>query len=226
MGWRISDGMAIDLAAMNVVTVDPIRRIARIDAGLSSGAVIGKASRCGTWRVPPFRRQTLVVTVIEMRHALLCVWLLSNLEDTGTPANLSGAAVFKPYLEQMLRLSPTFRSQCQRLRARPSVRVKLRLEDLQRRPSFRARTVVERDHGVVVAADIFLYPSADATELIAHEIEHVLEQLDGVDLEAQAGSGYVWKRDDGAFETRRATEAGLRVRREVTEGSKAKKNSR
>ena len=88
-------------------------------------------------------------------------------------------------------------------------------EEPQRRPSFRARTVLARDKGVIVAAHIFLYPSPDAVELIAHEIEHVLEQLDGVDLEAHVGSGNVWKREDGAFETRRATEAGRRVAREV-----------
>jgi hypothetical protein len=149
-----------------------------------------------------------------------------NLEDGELPANLSAATVFKPYLERMIRLSPTFRRQCQRLGAAPSVRVQLRLEDSQRRPSFRARTVLARDQGVVVAAQIFLYPSPDAIELIAHEIEHVLEQLDGVDLEAQVGSGNVWKREDGAFETRRATEAGRRVPREVREQAKANKNSR
>jgi len=150
----------------------------------------------------------------------------SNLEGMGLPPNLSAASVFQPDLERMVRMSPTFRSQCQRLAAAPSVKVQLRLEDPQRRPSFRARTVVERDQGIVVAAHIFLYPSADAVELIAHEIEHVLEQLDGVDLEAQVGSGNVWKREDGAFETRRATEAGLRVPREMRERSKASTNSR
>jgi hypothetical protein len=77
-----------------------------------------------------------------------------------------------------------------------------------------------------VAAQIFLYPSPDAVELIAHEIEHVLEQLDGVDLKAQVGSGNVWKREDGGFETRRATEAGRRVPREMRERSKAKTNAR
>lgn len=150
----------------------------------------------------------------------------SNLEDAGLPPNLSAAAVFKPYLERMVLMSPTFRGQCKRLGAAPSVRVQLRLEDPQRRPSFRARTVLARDKGVVVSAHIFLYPSPDAVELIAHEIEHVLEQLDGVDLEAHVGSRNVWKREDGAFETRRATEAGLRVPREVREQSKSNKNSR
>lgn len=150
----------------------------------------------------------------------------SSLEDAGLPPNLSAAAVFKPYLDLMVRTSPTFRSQCKRLGAAPSVRVQLRLEDPQRRPSFRARTVLSREKGVVVAAYIFLYPSPDAVELIAHEIEHVLEPLDGVDLEAHVGSGNVWKREDGAFETRRATEAGVRVAREVSERSNASENSR
>ena len=59
----------------------------------------------------------------------------------------------------------------------------------------------------------------DAAELIAHELEHILEQLDGVDLQAQAGNGVVWKAGDGAFETRRAIEAGRRVAREITTGS-------
>ena len=150
----------------------------------------------------------------------------SNLEGAGLPPNLSAAAVFKPYLDRMVQTSPTFRSQCRRLGAAPSVRVQLRLEDPQRRPSFRARTVLARDKGVVVAAHIFLYPSPDAVELIAHEIEHVLEPLDGADLKAHVGSGNVWKREDGAFETRRATEAGLRVAREVRERSNADENSR
>jgi hypothetical protein len=142
-----------------------------------------------------------------------------RLEEAGFPPNLSTAAVFKPHLDRMLLTSPTFRSQCKRLGAAP-VRVHLWLEDSQRRPSFSARTVFERHKGVVVAANVFLFPSLNAVELIAHEIEHVLEQLDGVDLETQVGSGNVWKRGDGAFETRRAMEAGLRVAREVKERSK------
>jgi hypothetical protein len=150
----------------------------------------------------------------------------SDLEDAGLPPNLSAAAVFKPYLERMVQMSPTFRRQCKRLRAAPSVRVQLQLEDPLRRPSFKARTILERDQGVMVAAHIFLYPSPDAVELIAHEIEHVVEQLDGVDLEAQVSSGNVWKRDDGAFETRRATEAGLRVPREVSEQWTAHRKAR
>jgi hypothetical protein len=74
----------------------------------------------------------------------------SNLEDAGLPPNLSAAAVFRPYLERMVRMSPTFRSQCQRLAAAPFLRVQLWLEDPQRRPSFRARTVFELDRSPLI----------------------------------------------------------------------------
>ena len=149
----------------------------------------------------------------------------ANFEEAALPSNLSTAPVFEPYLDRMLLMSPTFRSQCKRLGAAP-VKVHVWLEDPQRRPSFSARTVFERRKGVVVAANVFLFPSLNAVELIAHEIEHVLEQLDGVDLETQVGSGSVWKRGDGAFETRRAMEAGLRVAREVKERSTEHQRSR
>ncbi len=147
-----------------------------------------------------------------------------QVEEAGVPPNLSAAPVFKPYFDRML-LSPTFRSQCKKLGAAP-VKVHVWLEDPQRRPSFNARTVFERHKGIVVAANVFLSPSPDAVEFIAHEIEHVLEQLDGVDLETQAGSGNAWKRGDGAFETRRAVETGVRVAREVKERSQGHQRSR
>jgi FAD/FMN-containing dehydrogenase len=47
MGWGTSDGLLIDLAGINSVTVDPARRIARIDAGASSGEVMRQAGRHG-----------------------------------------------------------------------------------------------------------------------------------------------------------------------------------
>jgi hypothetical protein len=142
------------------------------------------------------------------------------------PSNLAAASVFQSSLDRMWRSSPTFNGQCRRLVAAPRLTVVLRLEERQRRPSFYARTVFERQDGALVAAHVFLSPTPNVVELIAHEVEHVLEQLDGVDLEAQAGSGHVWKREDGAFETRRATEVGRRVAREVELGSGAPERPR
>jgi hypothetical protein len=56
-------------------------------------------------------------------------------------------------------------------------------------------------------------------ELIAHELEHVIEQLDGVDLAAKADtdSSSVKRGDtpEPAYETVRATRMGLAVAAEV-----------
>jgi hypothetical protein len=106
------------------------------------------------------------------------------------------------------------------------LRVVLRLEDPQRRPSFCARTVLARHNGVLIEADVFLLRSADTIELIAHEVEHILEQLDDVNLETQVGAGQAWKRADGAFETQRAIDAGRRVAREVTLRQDARERAR
>jgi Tol biopolymer transport system component len=136
------------------------------------------------------------------------------------PANLEVARVLRPFLDKMWQASPTFQGQWRRLAAGTGVRVSVLVEDLPRpASSSRARTVLKHQDGSLVSADVYLKPSLDAAELIAHEMEHILEQLDGVDLQAQAGNGVVWKSGDGAFETRRATEAGRRVAREITSGS-------
>jgi hypothetical protein len=142
------------------------------------------------------------------------------------PPNLTAAPVFQPFLDSMWRSSPTFRRQCSRLVAAQDLRIVLHLEELQRRPSFDARTVFVRQAGVLVAARVFLSVSPAAAELIAHELEHVLEQLDGVDLAAHVGSGNVWKREDDTFETRRATDMGRRVAREMRLAAGASERAR
>jgi FAD/FMN-containing dehydrogenase len=47
MGWGISNGLVIDLTGMNRVAIDPARKTARIDAGVSSGDVMRQAGRHG-----------------------------------------------------------------------------------------------------------------------------------------------------------------------------------
>lgn len=136
------------------------------------------------------------------------------------PSNLEAASVFRPFLDKMWQASPAFRGQWRRLAAGTGARLSVLVEDLPRPgPSYKARTLLRHQDGSLVSAQVYLKPSLDAPELIAHELEHILEQLDGVDLHAQAGNGVVWKAGDGAFETRRAIEAGRRVAREITTGS-------
>jgi hypothetical protein len=57
----------------------------------------------------------------------------------------------------------------------------------------------------------------DFAELLAHEFEHVIEQLEGVDLRQRATEPHsgVRKVDGGAFETDRANKAGRAAALEV-----------
>jgi hypothetical protein len=60
-------------------------------------------------------------------------------------------------------------------------------------------------------------------ELIGHEFEHVLEQIEEVNLAALAAekSGQAQRHDDGAFETARALDAGRRVKAEYRRAKSA-----
>jgi len=58
--------------------------------------------------------------------------------------------------------------------------------------------------------------SVSYAEILGHEFEHVLEQIEGLDLSALASTGRsgVYRHPDGSYETTRAREAGLVVARE------------
>jgi hypothetical protein len=83
----------------------------------------------------------------------------------------------------------------------------------------RATTDVVRDASGKLWADIAIVQLNNDGELIAHELEHIIEQLDDVDLAAkvsQPNSGVRATGDNGnLFETTRAMRVGLQVAREV-----------
>ena len=53
-------------------------------------------------------------------------------------------------------------------------------------------------------------PTAQLVEILAHEFEHVIEQLDGVELRADPSHG-VYQLANGSFETARAVHIGRQV---------------
>jgi Tol biopolymer transport system component len=162
------------------------------------------------------------VRAVRAIPAMICLIVMngviraSDQPGKSLPPNLMSVAILHPALEKMRQSSPIFRRQCRRLAGASHLRVNLVLEELSRRPSHRARAAMEYRSGLLVSVTIHLTSFDEPVELIAHEIEHVIEQLDGVDLEAHARTGTVWKSEDGAFETRRAIEVGRRVLREVS----------
>jgi hypothetical protein len=75
-------------------------------------------------------------------------------------------------------------------------------------------------NGHVSRAAIVLRSPRDSIELIAHEIEHVIERIEGVRLHEQGCAGTSGRAD--AYESCRALEdAGRRVAREVQESKAA-----
>jgi hypothetical protein len=134
------------------------------------------------------------------------------------PPNLRIPPAYQPYVESMVRWSPTFRRQCLRLANAPWLTIVLR--SLPTRPSalVRARTQFSTDGRRHVTATMTIGAADDQVELIAHEIEHVIEQLDGVDLRARASlpaTGVTSWDHDMEFETIRAIRAGRAVAEEV-----------
>jgi hypothetical protein len=121
----------------------------------------------------------------------------------------------EPMIRWALEHSPTFRQQCRALAASPRLRARVGVSYPPALGRLRAHTSITETQSGVLTAKIEILSVLDLTELIAHEFEHVLEQLDGVDLHALAHSGDARRLADGAFETDRAITAGQQVAGEL-----------
>jgi hypothetical protein len=132
--------------------------------------------------------------------------------------------VVKPTLlgvvEEGWQRSATFRQQCLELADASSVVV---LEWRQTRDSqSRASARMGTNSAGVVVGRVYIPPVGHAVELVAHELEHVLERTRGQDLATESrrhGSG-VWHAFDG-FESQRAIDIGRQVAREVDQSRRA-----
>jgi hypothetical protein len=137
------------------------------------------------------------------------------------PSNLIVSPHYRPLIEDMLRESPTFRRQCVRIAAEPRLTVELRIGLSPSRAAIRAQTEISRRPWGRIVAAIEIFRTNDNVELIGHEIEHVIEQLDEVDLEARAklrDTGVHWLSSGShVFETKRAVRVGLNVAGEIRE---------
>jgi hypothetical protein len=81
---------------------------------------------------------------------------------------------------------------------------------------FRSRNHAESALIGAVVAFVSIGASPDPAEWLAHEIEHVIEQLEGVKLHALAAMNQnVWRTSRDTFETDRAIRAGRAVLDEV-----------
>jgi hypothetical protein len=121
----------------------------------------------------------------------------------------------------MWHRSPTFRRQMSRLSLQPGLDTRLTIWSGALSGNARAETLLRRrKDGLRMATIRIKLPTGEETivELIAHELEHIVEQLDGVNLQLTVdryGTGHGIRRGPrGSFETERAQRVGLAVRAE------------
>jgi hypothetical protein len=118
---------------------------------------------------------------------------------------------------EMCRRAPTFRRQVARVAQEPDLVVAIQPGRLLAGGRVRASTEITKVDGQVRSAEVRVRDgdSVLLVELIGHELEHILEQLDGVDLAKWVGHSGVYRvgGDDrgGPIETARARQVGRLV---------------
>lgn len=128
------------------------------------------------------------------------------------PSNVETGLLHAEFVS-LLQHSAGFRQQCTRIAASRVLRVTLRIGSIGDERA-RAQTVINRYEAGGIRAEVTFRFSEDYLELLAHELEHVLEQVDGVRLGSEVAAGRAWRLSSGAYETARALEAGVRARQE------------
>ncbi len=162
------------------------------------------------------------IRFIPSLAVVVCIFLLHSPAHAqlALPSNLHVAPMYREFVEAIADHSPTFEKQLMRIAAAAGVEVHVAI--VPRVIGARARTRMVRE-GDVLTAWIEVDRLENVVELIAHEIEHVIEQIERIDLAwgaRTAASGiYSVSVDGTAFETARAARAGVTVAREVA-GSK------
>jgi hypothetical protein len=153
--------------------------------------------------------------------SLLVAVLAWDGSASGLPANVSIPNGYRRVVAEMYRYSPTFRRQCVRLSRAAYLQIDISSLARAGPGGDGAFTQIIRRGGGAIDARVQIAPSCDPVTCIAHEFEHILEQLDEVDLAVMAtrkSSGVHLVRDSSHFETDRAIAMGLAVAREVERG--------
>ena len=155
---------------------------------------------------------------VDPSYTLAASWSLSDL-PTAMPCRVVAQGHLRVLLEELWSRSVTFRQQCRRL---AGARAMVLLQGASASETvWNAESRIGRLGDGRVMARVRVRTGRESVEVIAHELEHVLERVDGVQFALDAlrrGSGTTIA--GGAFETRRATEAGRTVAKEVRRSEK------
>jgi hypothetical protein len=125
----------------------------------------------------------------------------------------------------MLSMSDTFRAQCRRIAESQALLVLIRIDPALSDRSYRARTTFSRAAAGRLLARVQISLRVDPIEWIAHELEHVIEQLDGLSLPAMAAHYRgAWMSTANMFETTRAIEVGRAVAAEMQQARRRRQS--
>jgi hypothetical protein len=137
------------------------------------------------------------------------------------PSNLAIADDLRTQIEQYSAVSPTLRRQLAVIGDAWWVAVGVRVSPIQLPGFRRAESTISRYDSGFLRAQVVVPPGSDFIELLAHELEHVVEQIEGVDLAALVRERQASQVLGGSFETVRARDAGRAAASEVEEALRA-----
>ncbi len=143
------------------------------------------------------------------------------------PPNLIVSSDGKKVLEKIWKRSQTFRQQCLRIAQTQELTVDFRIV-ARGNEKYLALTTAQRDADGLIQADIEVFMGGRLVEMVGHEFEHVLEQIEGIDLRAMSRKWNDEVRElGGIYETKRAIETGRIVYSEYrsSETNKNQKSS-
>jgi hypothetical protein len=143
----------------------------------------------------------------------------TELDRAPWPCRLTASSDLQSSVRRAWDLSMTFRDQCRTLAAAGAI---VELCSASKWEPWRAAASIGRTADGATVARVRVRRGENAVEQIAHELEHVLEYVEGFEyrLEFRSGNPAVWVLGK-AFETRRAFDAGRRVAREVEAATRA-----
>ena len=92
----------------------------------------------------------------------------------------------------------------------------------RRHARLHAATHLVHRRGSGLVADLYLAQLDRVVELLAHELEHIIERLEGIDVRqlTRRVPHLVWSTANGRYETRRAIHSGQTVASEVAMAQK------
>jgi hypothetical protein len=135
------------------------------------------------------------------------------------PANIRTTLELRDAVATLLARSPTLRAQCEKIAAAPKTYVTVELSVGPFSAQTRARSTARRFPSGLLMVDVEIPPaSQEFAELLAHELEHVTEFIEGVDFKTLAqsrDSGILQCGAGGSFESVRAQQAGRAAAAEI-----------